>query len=92
MKRTQQDLTKGTQKLIESGWTWAQVPDMARLLTADVSDGARVLLVYMCWRRDPEGKLWPSVTTMATDLGLTEPSIRKRLHELSDAGLIHIVA
>lgn len=81
-------LSSGTQRLIASGWTWAQVPNMETFLTANVSDGARVLLVYMCWRRSQEGALWPSVRSMAQDLGVSSRVIHRRLRELETEELI----
>jgi len=82
------ELTEGTKEMVSNGWTWAQVPDMEGLLTKDLSDGARVLFVYMCWRRNQKGQLWPGIAAMALDLGVSVPTIHKRLRELEAAGMV----
>jgi len=85
-------LSDGAEKLYQSGWTWAQVPNMKRYLTADLTDGARVLFTYMCWRRGQDGTLWCSLASMAQDMGVSEMTIQNRLHELEAAELMHKIA
>lgn len=82
------DISKGARSLL-SKWPFLMIPAQA-MLDHNLKDGALRLLAYMCWRRDSEGKLWPSVGTMAQDLGLTATSVRKRLKELLDGEYVTV--
>lgn len=80
--------SEGAAKLLDSGWTFGQVP-MAAMLDGQLTDGAARLLVYMCWRRNQEGNTWPSIQSMAADMGKSPQVIRRRVQELVDLG--HVV-
>lgn len=81
------EISKGSVALIASGWTFAQVPILP-ILDRSLSPGAKELFVYMCWRRDQEGKMWPSVASIAQDLGISRPSVHKRINELVNEGYL----
>ena len=78
--------SRSATKLLATGWTFAQVP-ISAMLRKDVSDGAKTLLTYMCWRRNQDGDAWPSIATMAEDMGVTGSTARRRAKELVDRGL-----
>ena len=82
------NISDGARELLFS-WPFTMIPAKA-MLDHNLKDGALRLLSYMCWRRNEKGELWPSVSTMALDLGLTEPSVRKRLKELLDGEYVMV--
>ena len=79
--------SRGAEKLLASGWTFAQIP-ISVILRTDISDGAKTLLTYLCWRRNQDGETWPAIATMAEDMGVGESTARRRCRELAAHGLI----
>ncbi len=61
----------------KKGWTFAQTPIWAAC-DPDLSDGAHRLLVYLAWRQGSDNACWPSLSTMARDLGAHADTIRRR--------------
>ena len=76
-------------RLAKKNWTFAQVP-IDLLTDKDVSDGAKVLFAYLAWRQGTNAGAWPSVHTMAKDLGTSLATIRRRTSELEKAGYLSI--
>lgn len=83
-------MSKGADKLLASGWTFAIVP-VDIILDKELSDGARTLFIYMHWRTNGDEGLWPSRDAMAEDLGVSLQDIQARLEELRDRGYIAAV-
>jgi len=73
----------------KKGWTFAQVP-IWLLCDPRISDGAARLFGYLVWRQGEHPDTWPSISTMAVDLGVSEDTIRRRIRELDEAAYTNI--
>ena len=49
---------------------------------------AKLVYIYLCDRRDKEGKSWPSVKRIAKDLSISEKTVRRAVQDLEKANLI----
>lgn len=49
---------------------------------------AKLVYLYLYDRRDSERKAWPSVKRMATDLSISEKTVRRAVQDLARAGLL----
>lgn len=49
---------------------------------------AKLVYLYLYDRRDSERKAWPSVKRMATDLSISEKTVRRAVQDLEQAGLL----
>jgi hypothetical protein len=76
--------------LVKSGWTFAQVPIVV-YQDRKLSDGAKVLFSYLAWRQGQHDCAWPSVTTMAEDLGISDRAVQRRITELEARGWLTVV-
>jgi DNA-binding transcriptional ArsR family regulator len=70
-----------------TGWTFSQVP-IWLLCNHDISDGAKVLFAYLKYRQGTDAACWPSRETIASDIGIAQSTVTRRLKELEDAGYI----
>ncbi len=77
-------------KLLESGWTFAQIP-AAAMLDPELSDGAFRQMVYMAWRRNQDGDTYPSLETIAEDMGKGTDTAARRNGELEEQHYIAVV-
>ena len=71
------------------GWWFAQVP-IAVICNHALSDGAKTLFGLLIWRQGKNAGAWPSLNSMAEDLGVTPRTIQNRLRELEEHGYLHI--
>ncbi len=53
---------------------------------------AKAVYMYIRDRSDGQGMCWPGIKTIASDLKLSRSTVKRALHDLSDAGLIEIKA
>ena len=65
----------------QSGRPFTKVP-VALLASPHISDGSKVLYGYLKWLQGTNGNCCPSVSMMATDLNVSQDTIRRRLTEL----------
>lgn len=63
----------------------------AALLDSDLSYVERVVLAYLAWRQGRNDSAWPSLTTIAADLGLTPDGVRRITRRLEKKGRLTIV-
>ena len=68
-----------------SGWTIAW---HALTLDTRISDGALRLYLLLHRYAQQSGKAWPSLSTLAEDLGISVKSVKRRMRELINLGLI----
>ena len=71
--------------LSAAGWTIAW---HALTLDTRISDGALRLYLLLHRYAQQSGKAWPSLTRLANDLGISIKSVKRRMRELIDLGLI----
>lgn len=55
---------------------------------ADLTHRAKAVLLYLKDHADSEGKCWPGIRTIASDLGLSRSTVKRALGELYRAGLV----
>lgn len=55
-----------------------------------LSKGARFLYLYLMWRSGTRGYCWPTVETIAKNLGMSERNVRVKAQELRVANAIRI--
>lgn len=69
------------------GWNWAPVP--AKVILSQKLTHADVRVYgYLLWRAGKKEKSWPLVETIARDLTMSEPSVKRSLRNLSDENWI----
>ena len=49
---------------------------------------ARSVYIYLSDRANKKGECWPAIPTIASELNLSESTVRRALHDLRKAGLI----
>ena len=49
---------------------------------------AKVVYIYLFNRRDSENKAWPSIKRIASDLSLSENTVRRAIKDLEKNGLL----
>ena len=64
-----------------------EISDAARL-----SQKAKMIYLYLKRRGGKDGKAWPSVKTIAGDLGISESSVRRGIRELEKEKLLSVRA
>lgn len=63
--------------------------DRVRWATSrDVPSAAKVVLIALISRADPNGRCYPGQSTLATDCSMAERTVRGHVKTLSEAGLI----
>ena len=55
---------------------------------SELSHRARAVYMYLKDRSGRKGQCWPSVTTIAAELGLSRSTVKRALDDLCRAGLI----
>lgn len=55
---------------------------------ADLSHRAKAVLFYLKDHADSEGKCWPGIRTIASELGLSRSTVKRALGELCRANLV----
>lgn len=55
---------------------------------SELPQRAKLVYIYLCDRRDKEGKSWPSVKRIAKDLSISEKTVRRAVQDLEKAELI----
>lgn len=58
------------------------------IYTSDLSLRARTVYMYLKDRADSEGRCWPSIKTIALELGLSRSTVKRALDDLCKAGLL----
>lgn len=58
---------------------------------AELSHRAKAVLFYLKDHADSEGKCWPGIRMIATELGLSRSTVKRALGELCGAGLVEKV-
>ena len=53
-----------------------------------ISHRARSVYMYLCDRADAQGKCWPGIKTIGTDLKLSRSTVKRSLKDLERAGYI----
>lgn len=55
---------------------------------SELSHRARVVLIYLKDHADRDGKCWPGIRTIASELGLSRSTVKRALGELVESGVI----
>ena len=55
---------------------------------SDLSHRARAVYMYLRDRSDAEGKCWPGIKTIASNLKLSRSTVKRALDDLYGAGLL----
>ena len=55
---------------------------------SDLSHRARTVYMYLKDRADSDGRCWPSIKTIAVELGLSRSTVKRALDDLCRAGLL----
>ncbi|MBR1779939.1 MAG: helix-turn-helix domain-containing protein [Oscillospiraceae bacterium] len=58
------------------------------LYASDLSHRARSVYLYLADRANKQNQCWPSIATIAKELGLSQSTVRRALHELRQADYI----
>lgn len=72
------------------GWVFAQMP-IWLLADQRLSDGAKIVFGYLRYRQGTDANCYPSIRTVAHDLGAAERTIQRRLGELEGYGYVERV-
>ena len=59
-----------------------------KLYQSDLSHRARAVYMYLKDRADREGKCWPGIRTISSELRLSRSTVKRALNDLCEAGLI----
>ena len=65
--------------------------NLAFLYRSELPHRAVTVYIYLHDRANKKGICWPAIPTIATELKLSQSTIRRALHDLRDAGLITTV-
>ena len=65
--------------------------NLAFLSRSELPHRAVTVYIYLHDRANKKGICWPAIPTIATELKLSQSTIRRALHDLRDAGLITTV-
>lgn len=58
------------------------------LYRMDLPHRAVSVYIYLSDRADKNGECWPAIPTIASDLKLSQSTVRRALHDLRKAGLV----
>lgn len=58
------------------------------LYCMDLPHRAVSVYIYLSDRADKNGECWPAIPTIASDLKLSQSTVRRALHDLRKAGLV----
>ena len=58
------------------------------LYCMDLPHRAVSVYIYLFDRADKNGECWPAIPTIASDLKLSQSTVRRALHDLRKAGLV----
>lgn len=58
------------------------------LYRMDLPHRAVSVYIYLSDRADKNGECWPAIPTIASDLKLSQSTVRRALHDLREAGLV----
>lgn len=64
------------------------VTNFRNIYSSDLSHRARAVYMYLKDRSGRKGQCWPSVKTIAAELGLSRSTVKRALDDLCRAGLI----
>ena len=65
--------------------------NLAFLYRSELPHRAVTVYIYLHDKANKKGICWPAIPTIATELKLSQSTIRRALHDLRDAGLITTV-
>lgn len=65
--------------------------NLAFLYRSELPHRAVTVYIYLHDRANKKSECWPAIPTIATELKLSQSTIRRALHDLRDAGLITTV-
>ena len=54
----------------------------------ELSHRAKVVYMYLCDHADAEGKCWPGIKTIATDLNLSRSTVKRAINDLEKHGYL----
>jgi biotin operon repressor len=66
---------------------WSSVPNWV-IRDAPLDNAEKLLYIALLNRANAKGESWPSLPTLASDTGLSESTVKRRLAKLEDAGLL----
>lgn len=58
------------------------------IYSSDLEHRARSVYMYLKDRADSDGRCWPAIKTIATDLGLSRSTVKRALDDLIRVGLL----
>jgi DNA-binding transcriptional MocR family regulator len=70
---------------------WKVVRQLGRQLPRQVGTSARLLYLLLAGHLRPDGTCWPSIPTLAREMGCHEDTARRARAELERAGLIVVI-
>lgn len=70
-----------------SGWTFAQI-HIDVITNKQLTDRAKTLYAYLAYMAGPGGQCWPSIGTIAEDMGWSERKVSYALSDLEKVGLL----
>jgi len=59
-----------------------------KIYRSDLSHRARTVYMYLKDHADKDGKCWPGIRTISTDLRLSRSTVKRALDDLCRAGLL----
>ena len=59
-----------------------------KIYQADLDHRAKTVYMYLNDHADSEGKCWPGIRTISTELGLSRSTVKRALNDLCKAKLI----
>ena len=58
------------------------------IYASDLNHRAKAVYMYLRDHADNEGRCWPGIKTIATDLNLSSSTVRRAMNDLCKAGLV----
>lgn len=66
---------------------WSSVPNWV-IRDAPLDNAEKLLFIALLNRANDRGESWPSLATLATDTGLSQSTVQRRLRKLEETGLL----
>lgn len=54
----------------------------------ELPNRAKLVYIYLCDRKDKDGKAWPAIGSIARDLSLSRSTVKRAIADLVKAGYI----
>lgn len=64
------------------------MPYFTHIYQSELNHRAKSVYMYLKDRADAEGRCWPAINTIASDLHLSRSTVKRALSDLQQAGLL----